>query len=150
MPRTFKSGDIFRVGAGSDAYAYGVMLSVFPYVAFYPKDTEFRVDDPPTEPPMFIVLVERSAYARGGWGAPIGRLPESLLPSIPRFFWQSEVNKADCKIVEPIKHRVTASPADCVGLEPEAIWAKEHIESRILDAYAGRPNRFLESLRVKL
>jgi hypothetical protein len=58
-------------------------------------------------------------------------------------------NKADCMIIEPGR-RVAATPSECIGLEPEAIWSAGHIESRIADAYAGRPNMFVESLRLKL
>jgi hypothetical protein len=94
--------------------------------------------------------VERSAYVKGGWGKPIRRLPESDLPPLPRFFWQDVTNKNNCKIIEPGVRSITASPSECVGLEPQGIWAAEHLTSRILDTYAGRPNMFLESLRVKV
>lgn len=146
----FSPGAVFKVPAGADEFAYGVMLSHFPYMAFYNKGVVFDDSGKASEPPMFTVVVSKAAYAKGGWGEPVRHLAlDSLLP-IPVFFWQSPVNKADCKIVEPIKHRVTATPADCVGLESEAVWAARHIESRIADAYAGRPNIFAESLRVKL
>lgn len=151
MVRTsFRPGAVFRVPAGDSAVAYAVMLEVFPYVAFYSSDTTFPDGGRPSTDPMFIVLVERSAYSRGAWGEPIERLQASELPPIPRFFWQSPVNKRDCKIVEPIKHRVAATPEECLELEPEAVWAMPHIQSRILDSYAGRPNPFLESLKVRL
>jgi hypothetical protein len=126
------------------------MLAVSPYVAFFSSDTLFPEDGPPSKEPMFVLLVERSAYAGGGWGEQLGSLKVSSLPPIPRFFWQSPVNRNECKIVEPIKHRINATPAECVGLEPEAVWAMSHIQARILDTYAGRPNAFLQSLTARL
>lgn len=150
MAVAFLPGAVFRVPVGSNEFAYGVMLSHFPYVAFFDKRTEFREDGVPSASPMFVIVVAKSAYSKGGWGQPVRILPLEALPPIPRFFWQSPVNKNDCKIVEPIKHRITASPHDCVGLEAEAVWSTAHIESRIIDTYAGRPNLFAESLRVKL
>lgn len=146
----FSPGALFKVPAGDGDFAYGVMLSDFPYMAFYDKKTEFAEDGTPSEAPMFIIVVGKAAYDRGGWGKPIRQLPMESVPPVPRFFWQSPVNKNECKIVEPIKHRIDASPADCVGLESEAVWGASHIDSRIADTYAGRPNRFAESLRVKL
>jgi hypothetical protein len=56
----------------------------------------------------------------------------------------------DCMIVEPVGREVRVMKQDCVGLERAAVWAHEHLESRIADAYAGRPNRFLESLGLKI
>ena len=146
----FLPGAVFRVPVGTDDFAYGVMLSHFPYLAFYGKRIVFDGSGAASEPPMFVVVVSKASYATGGWGEPVRHLPVDSLHPVPRFFWQSPVNKNDCKIVEPIKHRVTATPSDCVGLEAEAVWSAKHIESRIIDAYAGRPNIFAESLRVKL
>jgi hypothetical protein len=146
----FVPGAVFKVPAGPDDFAFGVMLSDFPYVAFFDKRTGFGTGGTPDTSPMFVIVVAKPAYSKGQWGKPIRTLPIEDLPPIPRFFWQSPINKNDCKIVEPIKHRITASPQDCVGLEAEAVWSAAHIESRIIDAYAGRPNIFAESLRVKI
>ncbi|MDN3353783.1 hypothetical protein [Actinomadura sp. DC4] len=146
----FTPGSLFKVLVREDGHAYALMLSVFPYVAFYGENVSMEEAGFPSEAPMFIIVVARTAYASGGWGSPLRRLAEEFLPAIPRFFWQSPVKKSECKIVEPIKRRVAAAPGECVGLEPEAVWSQEHIEARIIDTYAGRPNAFLESLRVRL
>lgn len=146
----FSPGALFKMPAGIDDFAYGVMLSRPPYVAFYHKRSTFDENGMASEPPMFIVGVAKVTYAKGGWGKPIRQLPVNALHPIPRFFWQDPTNKYTCKIVEPAMHRVAAKPAECVGLEAEAAWATQHIQSRITDTYAGRPNIFAESLRVKL
>lgn len=146
----FKPGAVFQVPAGDD-FAYAVMLGEFPYVAFYTGQTRFDDDGAPIGDPMFVLLVERSAYSRGGWGKSLRRVPVERLIPIPRFFWQDITNKANCKIADrQNRRRTTATPADCVGLEPEAIWAGHHIASRITDTYAGRPNAFTDSLQLKL
>ncbi|WP_156365697.1 hypothetical protein [Nocardiopsis sp. NRRL B-16309] len=146
----FSPGSLFKIKVGGDEYAYALMLAEFPYVAFYGKDVSIDDAGALEGSPMFVVAVEKSAYAAHGWGEFLHRIPKGNLPGIPRFFWQSPVRKNDCKIVEPIKHRVPAKPSECIGLEAEAVWSFEHIESRIIDSYAGRPNHFVESLRVKL
>lgn len=149
----FVPGAVFRVPVGHDDFAYGVMLSTFPFFAFYDKGTVFGDEGSSLDQPMFVLLVEKSAYSAGKWGRPVYHVPAEELPHIPRFFWQSPVNKFDCKIVDVTDNkirRVRASPNECIGLEPEAIWASVHIESRIADTYAGQPNLFLESLRLKV
>jgi hypothetical protein len=146
----FEPGAMFRVPAGDDEYAYAVMLSKFPYVAFYHRDVTLNDAGTPVDPPMFVILVAKPAYAKGGWGKPIRRLPDGEIPPIPRFSWQDVTNRNNCKIVEPGVRRITASPSECAALEPEAIWSAEHIPSRILDTYAGRPNPIVEALRVKV
>lgn len=143
----FKPGALFRVPVGDDDFAYAVMLAHEGFIAFYGRDTTFHDGSPPSLAPLFVTMVERGAYTRRGWGPQIGRVGEADLPAIPLLFWQSAANPADCRIVDPVtRRRTTATPADGVGLEPEAIWAQPHLESRIADHYAGRPNAFLESL----
>jgi hypothetical protein len=41
-----------------------------------------------------------------------------------------------------------ATAAECEGLERDAVWDPEHIEDRLRDHFAGRPNEWVESLRV--
>jgi hypothetical protein len=150
MKIDFAPGLMFKVDVGEDVFAHGVMLSHFPYMAFYDKHVLFDEDGIASGPPMFVLVVAKAAYLKGHWGEPIRQLDAAVLHPIPHFFWQSPVNKYDCKIVEPIKHRTTASPNDCIGLESEAVWSATHVESRIADYCAGRPNVFAEALRVKL
>jgi hypothetical protein len=146
----FAAGAVFRVPVRDAEFAYAVMLAEFPYIAFYGQDAAFDDRGAPIGPPMFTVLVERSAYVRGGWGKPIRHLPPEAVPAIPTFFWQSVVNKAECELIEPVKRRRSVSPAECAGFESSAIWADAHLRSRIEDTYEGRPNLFAESLRLKL
>jgi hypothetical protein len=127
------------------------MLAEFPFIAFYPADAAFGGDGEPAGDPMFVVCVTRGAYSTGRWGKPLRVLPQGKFIPIPRFFSQSVTSKSACKIIDPAAGRTfTASPQDCVGLEREAIWDPEHIESRIIDSYAGRPNIYAESLKVRI
>lgn len=43
----------------------------------------------------------------------------------------------------------SATRAQCVGLERAAVWDPEHVEDRLRDRRAGRPNRWAESLAMK-
>ncbi|MER7274755.1 hypothetical protein ABT369_09885 [Dactylosporangium sp. NPDC000244] len=103
-----------------------------------------------TGDPLFVIAVMRSAYSAGRWGHALGRLPEKTLPAIPPVFRQ-EVGSGACSIVEPgHSTRLPVPREECLGLERQAVWSAEHIESRLSDHYEGRPNVFVESLKVKL
>jgi hypothetical protein len=151
LPRVqFKPGALFTVPAG-EASAYAVMLAEFPFVAFYPADVAFGDDGEPVGAPMFVVSVARGSYSTGKWGRPLRVLPPGKFIPIPRFFTQSMTSKGVCKIIDPAAGRtITVGPQDCVGLEHDAVWSSEHIESRIIDTYAERPNLFTESLKLRL
>jgi len=41
-----------------------------------------------------------------------------------------------------------ASREECAGLEAAAVWEPEHVEDRLRDHFAGRPNKWVESLRI--
>jgi hypothetical protein len=42
-----------------------------------------------------------------------------------------------------------ATRAQCAGLERSAVWDPEHVEDRLRDHRAGRPNKWAESLALK-
>jgi len=146
----FQAGALFKIPLDGD-FAYGVMLSRFPYMAFYGKDVSFDEYGAPVEDPLFTVAVSKISFSAGRWGSPIRVLPEGGVAAIPKFFWQSPVSKADCKIIDPVARRkMPALPGDCLDMERDAVWSPEHIESRIIDHYAGRKNIYVESLRPKI
>jgi hypothetical protein len=151
----FTAGSILRVLPSSGRVAYAVMLEPRPFMAFYAADAEAETPPDPAQlakqSPLFVVAVYKSAYSTGGWGTPVGRLPADALPPIPDTFRQDALNPANCVIVDASEENVRkATPQECVGLERNAVWEASHIESRLDDAYAGRPNAFVESLKVKL
>jgi hypothetical protein len=71
---------MFRVEAGADDFAHSVMLSHFPYVAFYSSNVALSDIGSPVNPPMFVILVEKSAYSKGRWGKPIRQLSAEEYP----------------------------------------------------------------------
>jgi hypothetical protein len=145
----FMPGALFRIPVEDD-HAYALMLSKSGYVAFYGKDVEFDDEGAPAGPPLFTVLVTDPTYSGRKWGKPIRMVSGDELPRIPKFFRQTATG-ADLRIVDPEAGRVaSARREDLEGLEQEGAWTADHIKSRILDAYAGRPNRFAESLKPRL
>lgn len=146
--REFTPGMVLRLKTSGGNMAYAVMLEESPFIAFYRDDAidvaELRFIDKP----MFIVCC--SAYFDPGWGEVIARMPQGSLPAWPRLFRQNMLNHYDCTIDYPDGHSETTTPADCVGIERNASWAAEHIDSRIDDFYAGRPNAEVELMKVTI
>ena len=146
----FVSGGVLKVPLPGKEVAYAVMLAVFPYVAFYGADDGLVDRKPPIGKPLFVVSVQKNTYSSGNWGPVLFRLSDEDLPQIPSFYRQNVMRLDDCEIVDASGATRRASPAECIGLERSAVWASVHIERRLQDHYANKPNVFLESMRLKL
>jgi hypothetical protein len=147
----FRSGGVLKIPLGADT-AYGLMLTTFPYFGFYPVRSvreAAQAQIPPAERPLFTVAVHRSAYSSGRWGTVLYRVPEELIPPIPLFFRQNVMNPDDCEIVDPQGGIRKAIIDECIGLERSSVWSAEHVEQRLTDHYAGRPNKHVESMVLK-
>ncbi|XVU20913.1 hypothetical protein ACQPZJ_26975 [Actinoplanes sp. CA-054009] len=129
-----------------------VMADRSPYVAFYAcrgEFDDFDIKDFDAGDPLFVIAVMRSAYSSGRWGHSLGRLPETAVPTVPPVFRQ-EIGSGACSIIDPGRStRLSVPKEECVGLEREAVWSAQHIESRLSDHHEGRPNIFVESLKVQ-
>jgi len=92
------------------------------------------------------------AVTSGRWPV-IGAVPlsddERRRPE--RFFKQDPLNSnltiywEDPESGEP--HEIPALLEEAENLECAAVWDPEHVEDRLRDHFAGRPNKWVESLR---
>jgi len=148
--RKYSPGAFVRILLPDGSYGYGRLLE-FPYVAFF----DFRTMDPicdlaeiMAKPVAFTVAVHKSAVE--AWEV-IGQRPVRDMADLTfERFVQSPTNRRDCKIVDRGGQERSASPGECVGLDPVAVWEAEHVESRLLDALFRRPNKWVASLKVQL
>ena len=96
---------------------------------------------------LFIIPVHQSALSSGRWEK-IGTLPlENKFLSNPPMFMQDALNPSVFHIYENGEMRL-ASKKECVGLERFAEWEAEHVEDRLKDYYEGKPNKWVESLKM--
>jgi hypothetical protein len=146
---------VIDVPLGNGRHAFGRLLSE-PLVEFY--DREFddgapNLDEIVRLPVAFTIDVMNSAVTSGRWRKAGSKpLTEAERERIVRFC------KRDLMTGEPSLywedprsgeiHEPPASPEDCEGLETAAVWSAEHVEDRLRDHFAGRPNKWLESIRV--
>jgi hypothetical protein len=140
MAVRFTPGAVLRVPLAEGRSAYALMLADDPYIAFYRADGDLSVEDALQNAPVFTLIVVRGAYSRDGWGKVIHRVPADRLPPAPLMARQNRADPRLGFLVDPMGNARPVAPADLVGYEREAAWAAVHVESRLNDLYADRPN----------
>jgi len=145
-----KVGDVIKIDLGSGFHTYARVLE---YVLFAFYDRRVRkalpIERIVTLPLLFQVAVMRYAVTRGRWVI-VGSAPldESLLNPPPQFM-QDIMDKTRFRIYENNGTIRPATKEECLGLECAAVWDPGHVEDRLRDHYAGRKNKWAESLRIK-
>ena len=95
----------------------------------------------------FRVAVHKSAWTTGRWKRIDRVMPEPALMQPQAKFMQDAI---DGRLSIYLAGQVRpASLNECVGLERCAVWDPEHVESRLRDHFAGRPNVWVKQLSLK-
>ncbi|MFY0565155.1 Imm26 family immunity protein [Archangium lansingense] len=145
-----KTGTFVRIALADGSFGYGRLLES-PYVVFYKHRTTSPDSDLAgiaSKPILFKTAVRHLALDSWefiGWRA----LEEHLTQPLVRFM-QDVGDFRRCTIFDTAGNERAAEPQECVGLERAAVWEKESIEERLLDALLGRPNADEERLKVRL
>lgn len=143
-------GDVVRINLGDGFHSYARVLPEALF-AFYDSRSkqDVPIDKIITSPVLFQVPVMDHAVKRGRWIV-VGNAPldQVLLNPPPRFI-QDPLRKDHFSIYEKGGKIRPATREECVGLERAAVWEPMHIEDRLRDHYAGRKNKWVESLRMK-
>jgi hypothetical protein len=151
MPTTaWKNGAYWAIPMPDKSFGFGRLLT-FPYAEFLDINArEADVDAPTLDASrvLFAVAVHRSSLRRWIPMAARTRLPRT--DQLPTVFMQNVGNPAQCSIRGPDGHTREARPEECEGLERSAVWTASDVEGRLWDAFGGRTNTRVESLRVKL
>lgn len=138
---------MIQIDLKGDGYAYGRVING-PVINFYDlqADSDIRSQEVVTKPVLFQVPVMNHAIRR--WRI-IGNIPLSPAEEIvrPRFM-QDILDPANLRIYENGNIR-PATRAECEALEREAVWDPEHVEDRLKDYFSGKPNKWVESLKLK-
>lgn len=150
-------GQIVEIGLGQGKKSYARVLNE-PLFAFYDKIYDASNELNPSQmielPVAFKIDVMNSAVTTGRWPV-IGRIDLSPdLEEVAKFCKQDIVTGAlfiyqEVPDLAPYFER-PATIEECEGLEVAAVWDAEHVEDRLRDHFAGRPNKWVEQLRPKL
>lgn len=151
MPKTsnWTPGTIVEIELpGAWAYAKAIR---FPLMAFYRARPE-RITDVSRlngERFAFRIWVMKYAIGKKGWPV-IGSLPVSADESAePWFFKKDPISGRFAKYRGSTNETIPATLAECTALERAAAWDPNHVNSRLSDELAGRPNVWVESMRAK-
>lgn len=143
-------GDLVQIQRPSGGVAFGYVLEQ-PLVAFFDHDATSVPDDPSQllgEKIAFALWVMDSAVTSGRWKV-LGNFPatDALRQLKPWFFKLDPISKKLSRTQDGSRE-VAAQPGECRELERAAVWDPEHVEERLDDHFAGRPNKWVESLRL--
>lgn len=140
-------GDIVKIDLGDGWFAFAQVLTA-PLFAFF----DLRVRDiPPLEqiaraPIAFKIWVMDYAVTDGDWPV-IGRA-SVITDESPWLFKRDALTKR-LVITKTGDKEKPASLEECLKLECAAVWEPEHVVDRLRDHFAGRPNKWVESLRAR-
>lgn len=146
----FVPGTIVKIQLQDRLFAYGRLLE-FPFVAFYDFRTigyKSTLAEIVKKPVMFILAVHKSVLTN--WEI-VGNFPleDHLLRPIRRFS-QSLADFRKCTIYDNQGNSRNSTPEECVGLERDSVWEDQALVERLLDFFFERPNRWVETTKVRL
>jgi len=147
-----KEGAFIEISLPNGKYSYGRILAKASF-AFYSIYSDERVTDLNIirkSNVLFINSVYKYAITKNRWKIIGVSEIEPELKNLPMEFIQDILNPTQFEIYNPNTGEINpAKMADCIGLEKAAVWEPEHIEDRIIDYFEGRPNKWVESLKIK-
>jgi hypothetical protein len=148
-------GSIVKIPFASNKVAFGLVLRE-PLVAIF--DQQFDMGEVPdlstlvVSPVAFELMVMNYAITQGRWVV-VGRvsIPDNLRS--PPAFCKQDLFTGKLSIYQEVDelaplYERDATLDECRGLETAAVWDPEHVEDRIRDHFAGRPNAWVEQLRI--
>ncbi len=144
-----KIGDVVAIKLGDGTYGYGRVLPEL-LTAIYDLHSRelLELETILAAPVLFAVWVSDFAITDGTWpvlgNAPL--TPEMLIE--PVFFKKDPITGALTIYHPSTGKEVAATKEECSHLECAAVWQPHHMVDRIQDYFAGRPNKWAESLRA--
>ena len=143
-----REGDFVAIDLGDGCHAFGRVLPE-PLIAFYDLRTTDAQPTPESlaqQPVLWRLWVANKAVESGRWRG-FGHLPltENLLEE-PVFFKKDPITKATSLYQGTREWPATLE--ECEDLECAAVWDPQHVEDRLRDHFGGRPNKWVQMLRL--
>lgn len=149
--KTLREGDVVQIPLPGGGVAFGRALPS-PDLQFHAPiaSTSASIDEILAAPVLFRVSVAKYATSTGRWPI-IGSVPLDASLQAPVRYFREDALSGELFVFTADGKSWSEQPAtldECQGLERLAVWDPEHVESRIEDQLAGRPNKWVESLRL--
>jgi hypothetical protein len=144
-----KFGSVVQVPLPDGRFGYGVVLEE-PLVAFVDHHDAGRNVDVRaigTIARAFRIWVHKVPLSRGLWPV-VGHIEPTAEDRAPVTFFKKDPLKGTFSLV--VAGQATpATLEQCQGVERAAVWEAQHVVDRLVDHFAGRPNRWVEALRAR-
>ena len=145
-------GGVFKIPLDDGMYGYGIMLES-PVCGFFDFKTSEDISDLSCLMQyeiMFKICVMKHAITQGRW-LKVGKFPlmDSSTYEIPYFVNVDHMSGKIYRHHISGKEEISTKEA-CLGLECAAVWEPEHVEERLNDHFAGRPNIWVERFKLEL
>ena len=144
-------GSVIKIDLLDGYHSYGRILKGSSY-AIYDIRTkeELNPEDVIQSNILFIINVYKYGVTKGRW-LKIATFPlEPELMILPLEFMQDMMDLNKFELYDPNTGDIAlATKEECTGLERAAVWEPEHVEERIRDHFLGRPNQWVEMLKMK-
>jgi len=141
-------GDIVAVPLGDGRTAFALVLKS-PLFAFFDlcETGVPSMQEIAAAPIAFKILVVEYAVAKGIWPV-IGHVEIENIDESPQFFKRDPITKLLFTTYTG-EEEESATLDECIGLECAAVWAPHHVVDRLNDHFAGRPNKWVQSLKAR-
>lgn len=142
-----KAGDVFQIPLGDGAYGFAQLCWKGRDCAFFDlkSGTVPSIDEIIANPVIFRTTVEQTILRSGRWPI-IGNRPLAGALAEPASYRTQPIGSNQLYLYRA-GERYKATLEEVKNLESLVIWLEEHIVKRLLDHFAGRPNRSVEYFR---
>jgi Immunity protein 26 len=143
-----RAGDVVRIDLGDGTHSHAVVLRE-PLMAFFGSrsDREASVQEVGDGQILFAIWVMSHAVTSGRWPV-VGQIELTDAWLARRWFCKQDPISKKLSIYSE-GEELPATFEECQPLERAAVWSPEHVEDRLRDHFAGRPNKRVESLRLR-
>lgn len=151
-----KTGDFVQIPLGDGSFGYGKVL-VEPEMAFLDirtYDEEVDQEDLINAPILFRLWIMKYALQENSPWHIIGNADLSDREAVKNKYFKKDKLNGKLSIYhsgDQYPDRFKEWPAtyeECVGLERAAVWDPEHVESRLLDHFEGRENKWVRLMSL--
>ena len=144
-------GAIIKIPLTLSKHSYGQLLDKNSVAIFnINTDKDYALENILNTESLFIVAVYNRVITSGRWPKTFKADLRKEFRILPLKFIQDPVDTDNYELYDPNTGEIRKSDKkSCLGLECSAVWEADHVESRIIDHFAGRQNIWLQQLRLK-
>lgn len=139
---------MYAIDLGDGKYGFARVLPE-PLMEFFDLrlTTIPTIEEVVSHPVLFTLCVMNSAIKRRHWQA-VGNAPVDAATFESPYFFKEDALDGTISLYRDGRE-TPAKSGDVTGLERAAVWSAEHVEDRLRDHFAGRRNKWVESLRLQ-